>query len=117
VTGSDDYPGRRPDLTPCYWGSVNQWECDENDHLNVRFYAHKINQAIQIFIAPSGAAAPALRVRAQHIRFLKESRVATPLRIDCGVTRDDNGTAEVLALMHQNITGEVLAAFVTTLEA
>jgi acyl-CoA thioester hydrolase len=117
VTGSDRYPGRRPEFTPCFWGSVNQWECDENDHLNVRFYAHKINQAIRIFASATEAGvSPAQRIRAQHIRFLKESRVATPLRIDCGCVRHDGGTLEVLALMHHNVTGEVLATFVTTLE-
>ena len=25
-------------LEPCFWGSVNTWECDENDHQNVRFF-------------------------------------------------------------------------------
>lgn len=113
-------PGQLPDLTPCYWGSVNQWECDENDHLNVRFYAHKINQAIQILAASLGAASPAAvlpRVRAQHIRFLRESRVATPLRVDCGVVRRDAQFVLLLSLMHHNVSGEVLASFLTTIDA
>lgn len=112
-------PGQHPGLTPCHWGSVNQWECDENDHLNVRFYAHKINQAIQLLAAAAGDRAPAEvlpRIRAQHIRFLRESRVATPLRVDCGVVHRDAGDVVVLSLMHHNVSGEVLASFLTTLD-
>ena len=29
-----------------YRGSVNRWECDENDHLNVRFCEQKLYQTL-----------------------------------------------------------------------
>ncbi|GIS19885.1 MAG: hypothetical protein CM15mP120_18010 [Pseudomonadota bacterium] len=29
-----------------YRGSVNRWECDENDHLNVRFCEQKLWQTL-----------------------------------------------------------------------
>jgi acyl-CoA thioester hydrolase len=116
VARENEHPGRRADLTPCYWGSVNQWECDENDHLNVRFYAHKINQAQQILTAGLGLdAAAGLGIRTQHIRFLREARVATPLRVDCGVVRAGAQSIDLLAVMHHNVSGEVIATFVTTL--
>jgi acyl-CoA thioester hydrolase len=108
-------PGRRADLAPCYWGSVNRWECDENDHLNVRFYAHKANQALQILITGLGLGGGLPAIRIQHIRFLREARVATPLRVDCGVTRADARAIEVLAVMHHNVSGEVLATFLASL--
>ena len=117
---ADDLPGRRPDLTPCYWGSVNQWECDENDHLNVRYYAHKMNQALQIFVAGLGAAHPealGAGIRAQQIRFLQESRSAAPLRIDCGITSRDGRHLELLSVMHHNTSGDALAAFVSRVDA
>ncbi|MFW6093825.1 MAG: thioesterase family protein [Pseudomonadota bacterium] len=116
---SQSHPGRFPGLVPCFQGSVNQWECDENDHLNVRFYAHKINQALQIYLAGLGAEQPSEalpRIRAQHIRFLKESRSATPLRVDCGMVGRDAERLELLAVMHDNVDGEPLAAFTTTLD-
>jgi acyl-CoA thioester hydrolase len=111
-----EHPGRRSDLTPCYWGSVNRWECDENDHLNVRFYAHKINQALHVMTAGLGLTAARLpTIQTQHIRFLRESRVAAPLRVDCGVVRADARAIDLLAVMHHNVSGEVLATFLTTM--
>jgi len=109
-------------LQGCYWGSVNRWECDENDHLNVRFYAQKMNQALQILLLQrnllAGASAEAMlaRIRVQHIRFLREARIATPLRIDCGIVAARDGSLDVLQLMVNNLSGEHLAAFVTTLD-
>lgn len=121
MTDSDDFPGLRPGMTPCFWGSVNQWECDENDHLNVRFYAHKVHQAVQVLLAglggwPEDAAATA-PVTALHIRFLKESRSATPLRIDCAPALGADGAEIVLALVQHNVSGEPLAAFQVHLDA
>jgi acyl-CoA thioester hydrolase len=108
-------------LDPGFWGSVNTWECDENDHLNVRFYAHKINQAMQAWLVAQGAdaslAARALpAIRTQHIRFLREARAATPLRVDCGLLARHAGALTLLSLMHNNATNEVLAAFQTRME-
>lgn len=112
-------PGRLPGFTPCYWGSANQWECDENDHLNVRFYAHKINQATALMVSHISDATPAnvlSAIRHQHIRFIAESRAATPLRVDCGVAGHGSGLLDIVSLMHDNLSGTVLAAFRTTLD-
>jgi acyl-CoA thioester hydrolase len=114
VIEDNEFPGRLPGMAPCFWGSVNQWECDENDHLNVRYYAHKTHQAIQILLAERGhwpEHAPAAPVTALHIRFLRESRAATPLRIDCAPIRTTYDSDIVLAIMHHNVTGEPIAAF------
>ncbi|MBX3706356.1 MAG: hypothetical protein KF911_06925 [Pseudomonadales bacterium] len=109
------------DLTPCFYGSVNTWECDENDHQNVRYFAHKINQALQAFVAiTTGDPAMTMRVpgaiRHQHIRFVREARAATPLRVECGVLARSEGALTVLSIMRHNATGEPLAGFQTTLD-
>ena len=109
-------------LQGCFWGSVNRWECDENDHLNVRFYAHKMNQALQVFLlhrnlvpdADPDAVLP--RIRVQHIRFLREARIATPLRIDCGIARIGETDLDILQLMVDNVTEIPVAAFITTID-
>ncbi|MEQ8857561.1 MAG: hypothetical protein RIC56_02835 [Pseudomonadales bacterium] len=116
----DERPGALAGTTACHWGSVNQWECDENDHLNVRYYAHKMNQALQILIAERARIDPPAvlpRIRTQHIRFLRESRAATPVRVDCAISAVTPASLHVLSLMHDNVSGEVLAAFQTSLDA
>lgn len=104
---------RALDPIPCYYGSVNHWETDENDHLNVRFYAEKMNQALTIFLRE--AAVPAARVESQHIRFVQEARIAAPLRVDCVPVAGANGQMNVLSLMRQNLTEAPIAAFTTSL--
>lgn len=108
-------------LTPFFWGSVNKWECDENDHQNVRFFAHKINQALQAWAAactgdPGATARVPGAVRSQHIRFLREARAATPLRVECGLLAQTGSLLRVLSVMRHNATGEALAAFQTELD-
>ncbi|MBT7335394.1 MAG: hypothetical protein HN856_13530 [Gammaproteobacteria bacterium] len=70
-------------MLSCYRGSVNRWECDENDHLNVRFYVEKHGQALigalgflGVQIEPNTVLS---RVELQHLRFLREARIAAPL--------------------------------------
>lgn len=119
MTITPETPGLHAHMTPCHWGSVNQWECDENDHLNVRFYAQKTNQALQIMVSHMSDTKPSdvlPSIRRQHIRFLAESRAATPLRVDCGVLRRGDHDAELLSLVHDNVTGKVLSSFRTTLD-
>ncbi len=100
----------------CFLGSVNRWECDENDHLNVRFYAQKINQAVAGYLVDGGRNPAEVRIAGQHIRFVQEARIATPLRVDCGLISAHPGVWEVLSLMHHNLTGMPVSGFITRLE-
>ncbi len=68
-----------------YRGSVNRWECDENDHLNVRFCEQKLYQTLlsgllehHCLTREDIGRLPAMILR-QHIRFQAESRIAAPL--------------------------------------
>ena len=108
-------------LAPSFWGSVNTWECDENDHQNVRFFAHKINQALQAWAADR-AGDPAMTARvlpsitSQHIRFLREARAAAPVRVECGQIAHAADRLTVVSVMRHNATDEPLAAFQTVLD-
>ena len=68
-----------------YRGSVNRWECDENDHLNVRFCEQKLWQTLAGGLLQSGLVQEnqiddlPLRLTGQHLRFQQESRIATPI--------------------------------------
>ena len=78
-------------LLPSYRGSVNAWECDENDHLNVRFFLAKVDQGLPFTLDALGLRAAMQeqkarpRIRAQHVRFLREARLATPLTAWAGL--------------------------------
>jgi acyl-CoA thioester hydrolase len=109
-------------LTGHFWGSVNTWECDENDHQNVRFYAHKALQAMQSWaVEMSGRVAAVERVaraiRRQHIRFLAEARAATPVRVEVGALSSSSEGLTLLAVMRHNATDQPLAAFTSVLDA
>jgi len=108
-------------LTPSFWGSVNTWECDENDHQNVRFFAHKMNQALQAWVAgltgdPSLTTRVPGAIRHQHIRFVREARAATPVRVDCALLGLAAGELTALSIMYHNASNEPLAAFQTVLD-
>jgi len=109
-------------LVPCYRGSVNAWECDENDHLNVRFYLAKANQGLPFVLEAIGLA-PALsektglrpRIRAQHVRFLKEARPAAPLTVCAGLAASDGPELTLYAEVRHSLSGELLSTLVTDL--
>jgi acyl-CoA thioester hydrolase len=98
----------------CYRGSVNRWECDENDHLNVRFYVEKSWQTLVTGLMDllSDGGDDRLRsaemllgeVDMQHIRFLQESRLAAPLSGYLAVV----GPHLVLTELRHSFTDEVL---------
>lgn len=93
-------------------GSVNRWECDENDHLNVRFYSRMAAEALANALADQGVRAPG-RITLQHMRYLAEARLATPVsgHVACvGVTGPR--LRHLIELRH-SFSGVVLAAFLS----
>jgi acyl-CoA thioester hydrolase len=110
-------------LVPCYRGCVNAWECDENDHLNVRFYVAKANQGLPFVLDAIGMSPAVLekaaarpRIRAQHVRFLKESRPATPLTVEAGLAAEHGHRLTLYSEVRHTLTGEVSATLLTELE-
>jgi acyl-CoA thioester hydrolase len=99
-----------------YRGSVNSWECDENDHLNVRCYVEKHWQtllgaarALNLSIDPEQMLK---HVSVQHLRFLQESRLATPLSGYAGVVAAKAGHVDVLTQLCHSFTEDVLCTCV-----
>ncbi len=95
-----------------YRGSVNRWECDENDHLNVRFFIDKHMQTLL------GASTPLsleledvglpLQIHSQHLKFLAEARLATPLSGYAGIVACGENWVQVLTELRHSFTEEVL---------
>jgi acyl-CoA thioester hydrolase len=102
--------------------SVNSWECDENDHLNVRFYVAKHWQSLCAAAATLGLKTVsdpdeyigALRV--QHIRFLQEARLATPLSGYVGIVAASELYLDILTEIRHSQTQQPLSTCVHRLQ-
>jgi acyl-CoA thioester hydrolase len=101
-------------------GSVNTWECDDNGHMNVRFY---VARAAEGLVGLAGAlgmetafrprADATLLIREQHIRFLREARPGAALHMLAGVISIAGDEARILQLLIHSATGELAATFQT----
>ncbi|MEM7098197.1 MAG: hypothetical protein AAF541_08065 [Pseudomonadota bacterium] len=94
-----------------YRGSVNRWECDENDHLNVRFFVQRHWQTLQAGLETLGVSISAAQLSTLHIRFLAEARIATPLTGKFGVVTDSRGgTTVIFTQLCHSVTGQCLSS-------
>ena len=104
-----------------YRGAVNSWECDENAHMNVRFYAARAMESLAFVAAAldmprafQEQAMATLVPRDMHIRFLKEARHGAPLTMRGGVVAiDDDGLTVFEEMLHGD--GKPAATFVLRL--
>ena len=101
-------------------GSVNTWECDDNGHLNVRFYVARAAEGLVGLAGAMGmsgafraGADATLLIKEQHIRFLREARPGAALHMLAGVISIDGAEARVLQLLIHSRTGELAATFQT----
>jgi acyl-CoA thioester hydrolase len=90
--------------------SVNTWECDENDHLNVQFYSRRFDEAARHFAltAEGGRADMALPVW-RHLRYHKELRVAAPYHVESAVIGDGPFSGSAVHFMRHSETGQLAA--------
>ena len=114
-------PPAKPQPLELYRGSVNAWECDENAHMNVRFYAARAMESLA-FVAAAldmprafhDQATSTLAPVDMHIRFLKEARAGAPLTMRGGVVSLDD---DVLVVFEEALhaDGTPAATFVLRL--
>ena len=95
-----------------YRGSVNRWECDENDHMNVRFYVQRHWQTLCSGLTQAGLQPAVADLQVQHIRYLAEARIATPLSGYWGVVADptDRNGFYVFTELRQSFTQQCLSS-------
>ena len=101
-----------PAFILAFRGSVNRWECDENDHMNVRFYSRMVGEAIAEALAHWQVPA-AGSVSLQHMRYLAEARLATPVSGWVAIHAVDQAGFTLLTELRHSATDVVLAAFLT----
>jgi acyl-CoA thioester hydrolase len=67
---------------PSYHTRVERWECDYNDHWNVRFYGRSFQAASEMMATLNGQANPGgATIGTRHLRFHKELRVSAPVEV------------------------------------
>jgi acyl-CoA thioester hydrolase len=101
-------------------GDVGAWECDEMEHMNVRFYLDRAMQGLAGVAAAFGMphafaahATSSLIVREHHVRFLHEARAGAPLHMTAGVVAMEETEATLLQTLVHSLTGTTAATFVT----
>lgn len=90
------------------FSSVNRWECDENDHLNVQFYFTRFEEADRQFRLLSGlsdALVGSRRVR--HVRYHCEQRCGAMITGRSFIAFDG---PHMLTVVHELREGDRLAA-------
>jgi acyl-CoA thioester hydrolase len=102
-----------------YRGSANTWECDENGHMNVRFYVARMMEGLAELAAQAAMPqafrdkAPAtLRPRDQHIRFIREAHAAKPF-VMTGCVLEVTESSVLVYQQINHLGGEPCAAFRT----
>ncbi|MDB5433267.1 MAG: thioesterase [Caulobacter sp.] len=115
-------PGLSVDLpgVEIWRGGVNTWECDENAHMNVRFFVARAMEGLITLAAELGLphaftahAGATLLVREHHIRFMREAQENAPLHMLGGVVSISESEAWLLQLLVHSNSGEIAASFQT----
>lgn len=101
--------------------SVQPWECDRNDHLNMQFYVARASDALaalglRLGLGPSELARRnlALVETESHIRFQRELRDGAPYAVKGGVVKGDGHVLTVFLELENTATRETAATFTTT---
>lgn len=91
---------------------TEQWECDVNNHLNVKFYFKRFDEALATWGLLTGTR-PTLTVR--HVRFHKELFADSGTHIHSGVLASGPHTGALVHILANAETGAVAATALDTL--
>lgn len=113
-----------PGLIPTFSTAVNTWQCDENDHLNVRYYTRFGQEASAHLLAALGlgprarrAAGLAVQARTDHLRYLREFRVVDAVEVLSAPIEVGERTLGVYHEIRSAADGRVAATVTRRLEA
>lgn len=95
-------------------GTINAWECDEMQRLELRFYVSIAWQGALYFAAGLGwRGTPVLNE--QHVRFHRELRPNMPAHLSSGLLSLDRDQAELFQRLVRSDTGDTIATFRTAI--
>lgn len=89
-----------------YRGSVNRWECDENDHLNVRYF---VDRHWQTLAAGVRRADTAKALQVMHLRFIAEARLSQTLSGYFGLLPKSGLTAQAQTVLRDTHNQRILS--------
>lgn len=106
-----------------YWrGGVEQWECDNMGHMNVRFWMRRFYDSLVPFsnhIGLSSAFSPmaenTLSMRQTHLKFIKEAHVGAALYLQGGTHLISEKEIEYYAEIRHSKTHDLAATIITKL--
>ena len=88
---------------------VNTWECDENRHMNVRFYLRRFEEGAAVFLAmrANGGKRPVLRHR--HVRYHRELLEAESTVTLAAFPQDGPLKGHLVQVLREISTGRICA--------
>jgi acyl-CoA thioester hydrolase len=94
-------------------GAIQTWECDVMGHLNVRFYVSRASEGLAILGHELGIDG-GLRIQPldHHIRFLRELRPGTPIRVFAGIAALRETSLQVYLEIRNAATDVPAATFI-----
>ena len=94
-------------------GAIQTWECDVMGHLNVRFYVSRASEGLAILAHELGVDGD-LRLQPldHHIRFLRELRPGTPIRVFAGIAALRETSLQVYLEIRNAATDVPAATFI-----
>ena len=94
-------------------GAIQTWECDVMGHFNVRFYVSRASEGLAILSHELGIdGGLQLQPLEHHIRFLRELRPGTPIRVFAGVTAVRNTGFQIYLEIRNAATDVPAATFI-----
>ncbi|HJP36319.1 MAG TPA: acyl-ACP thioesterase, partial [Gammaproteobacteria bacterium] len=103
--------------------NVNAWECDENGHLNARYFIAKNCQGLahllaEIGLTPRVLANLGVRVRlvSQHVRFHREALLSLPVTIRGAVLAHDGARFNFYSELCHTANGTLYTSFNSEVE-
>ena len=93
--------GRIPHLT--FRGTVQSWECDRNDHMNVRFYVRAFQMASEVFtFYTTGRNPGAASTKTRYTRFHRELFKGDPFSVRSARVADGEFQGAVIHMLESN---------------
>lgn len=88
---------------------VNTWECDENGHMNVRFYLRRFEEGAAVFVASHSDNGSAAILRHRHVRYHRELLEAESTLTLAAVPGDGPFKGYLVQVLKDISTGRICA--------